>query len=108
MPAKNHPVNPITADPGSRCHHLDEMCILFDLSDSLGANIRDTLLGFVSDSEEGSRLTLQRNRNGFTVQVTGPVQRTSKGMSALAQLRELTDNLPAARGTGSGSGTTGD
>lgn len=97
MSTGNHLDKPTTEHSWPHCPHLDDTCLLFDMSNSLGINIRDTLLRFIGDSEEGSRLTLQRSRDGFTAQVTGPVQRTSRDAPTLQQLLELRNKLLATR-----------
>jgi hypothetical protein len=41
----------------------------------LGSNIQDILSSFIEGAEDGARLTLQKVRAGFTVQVVGAVRR---------------------------------
>ena len=72
------------------CAQLGSVCLLIPMAESLGDNIRDSLITFILNAEEGSRLSLQRNREGFTLQITGPVVRTSKGSGDLSRLKELT------------------
>ena len=71
------------------CAHLGNVCLLIPMGESIGDNIRDSLIAFILNGEKGSRLTLQRNQEGFTLQVTGPVVRTSKPSGDLARLKEL-------------------
>ena len=97
MTTGNHLDQPATQNSWPHCPHLGDLCLLFDMSNSLGTNIRDTLLGFIGDAEEGSRLTLQRSRDGFTAQVTGPVQRTSKDPATLERLSDLRNKMLATR-----------
>ena len=49
--------------------------------------------GFILAAEEGARLTLQRNRDGFTVQVTRAVLKTAKDPSDAPGLWALRSNL---------------
>ena len=97
MTTGNHLDEPTTQNSWPHCPHLGDLCLLFDMSNSLGTNIRDILLGFIGDAEEGSRLTLQRNRDGFTAQVTGPVQRTSRDTVTLERLQALQIKMLATR-----------
>ena len=52
--------------------------ILNELSQLFGTNILEMIIAFATDGEEGSRLTLQKNRDGFTVQVTGAVHKSDR------------------------------
>ena len=103
MSTKNHMAKPKPETDSPHCSPIGEICMLLDLNESLGTNIRDTLLNFLTGSQEGSRLTLQRNRVGFTAQVTGPVERTSRDGSTLQILQEVGDKLPKNRRTEAGS-----
>ena len=51
-------------------------CIGFDLMSRLGLKVNQVLMEFVWNSRDGSRLTIQKSRQGFTVQVTGEVHRS--------------------------------
>lgn len=55
-----------------------EVDILKELAQLFGTNILEIIIAFAVDGEEGSRLTLQKNRDGFTVQVTGAVHKTTQ------------------------------
>ena len=59
------------------CPYTGQDCIFQNLSQLLGANILGSLLSFILTTGEGTRLTLQRNKEGFTLQVTGPLQKTA-------------------------------
>lgn len=59
------------------CPYTEQDCIFCNMAQLLGGNILDSLLRFILTADKGARLTLQRNGDGFTLQVTGPVQRTS-------------------------------
>ena len=63
-------------EPWPYCADIKGTCLAYDMSLHLGASIESTLFSFVLGAEEGARLTLQKNRQGFTAQVTGAVQRT--------------------------------
>ena len=106
MTTGNHLDKPTTQNSWPHCPHLNDICFLYDMSNSLGTNILDTLLRFIDDAEEGSRLTLQRNRDGFTAQVTGPVQRTSKDAATLERLLELRNKMLATRQARAAAGPT--
>ena len=59
----------------------------------LGDAARVAVLRFILDAEEGARLTLQKNRVGFSVQVTGAVQRSDRESFGLAEARALRDTI---------------
>ena len=78
-----------------RCSLLDDTCLVFDIGNSLGNNLHETLLRFIVNAEPGSRLTLQRERSGFSAQWTGAVDRTAKGDLNVKRLKELRKELPS-------------
>ncbi len=84
------------------CPALDATCLMVDCVESMGESVLDTLMAFVRGAEDGSRLILQRNRDGFTVQVTGAVQKghtgTQMDIDDLRALRTRLDQIHA-RGT---------
>ena len=53
-------------------------CLVAQLAEVLGANILESIVDFSLTAFPGSRLSLQRNRSEFTLQVTGPIQRSAK------------------------------
>ncbi len=57
------------------CEALKGECIAHEVSEKVGQNLLSQFLAFVRRSEDGSRLMLQRNRDNFTIQVTGSVKR---------------------------------
>ncbi len=75
------------------CPYADRTCLLYDMAHSMGRNVHDTLVSFILAAEEGARLTLQRNRDGFTVQVTRAVQKTAKDPMNAPGLWALRPNL---------------
>ena len=69
--------------------------------ETTGQDVLDTLMAFIRGGEDGSRLTLQRNRDGFTVQVTGAVQKGYSGNEVdIAGLRALRTRLDNMNGRG--------
>lgn len=62
--------------PWPHCELLGGDCIGSDLVSMLGPGVNQVLMEFIWSSAEGSRLSLQKNRQGFTVQVTGAVHRS--------------------------------
>lgn len=67
------------------------------MSQALGANIQDLLMTFIWAGEPGARLTLQKNREGFTAQITGAVQKAAEVPLDLPRLQALRQRLtPAA------------
>ncbi len=57
-------------EDAEHCVYLDANCAVLDLAQRLGGNILTTFLLFVHSARPGDRLTLQRNRDGFSIQVT--------------------------------------
>ncbi len=78
-----------TCEDWPRCHQIDDLCPVFELSRILGTAVFDSLMEFSTSAQVGSRLTLQRNRNEFTSQVTGAVQRDRGDPINLDALRQL-------------------
>ena len=64
--------------PSSPCSLSGGHCIVAQLEKVLGANILESIVDFSLNGFPGSRLSLQRNRDEFTLQVTGPIQRSDK------------------------------
>jgi hypothetical protein len=59
----------------SSCPGPANYCPHYKMGAILGSNIQDILSSFVEGAEDGARLTLQKVRAGFTVQVVGAVRR---------------------------------
>lgn len=78
------------------CPYASRTCLLYEMAQSMGRNVHDTLVNFILAAEEGARLTLQRNRDGFTVQVTRAVQKTTKDPMNAPGLWVLRPNLEAS------------
>ena len=68
------------------CIVLERECIAHEVATRIGTDLLGQFLTFINSSEEGSRLILQRNRDSFTVQVTGAVHR---GVSEVPSLEDL-------------------
>jgi hypothetical protein len=68
------------------------------MSQALGANIQDLLMTFIYAGEAGARLTLQKNREGFTAQITGAVQKAAEEPLDLPRLQALRQRLAPAAG----------
>ena len=75
------------------CETFGDICPLHNLSEALGDDVLETLATFALASEPGARLVLQRNPEGFSTQVTGPVYRGSSGTEGLPRLRSLRKKL---------------
>ena len=71
------------------CPTIGGVCLTHDLAEALGGNILESLMTFVMEAEQGARLILQSNRDGFSLQFTGPVQRNTNGKPGLEELRIL-------------------
>ena len=85
--------NKIYREPNAFSAHLSlDVDVLKLLAQLFGMNILEIIIAFATDGEEGSRLTLQKNRDGFTVQVTGAVHKTKQEQldpQRLVGIREL-------------------
>ena len=81
-----------------QCDTAGGNCIGYGLADQLGPNINRELMDFIWKGEDGSRLSLQKNRQGFTLQVTGKVHR-SEGESevTLEQFKRLKMHLDSTK-----------
>lgn len=61
------------------CAYTDDGCAALHIAHSLGTNVFSTFLVFSGAAKVGDRLTLQRNREGFSVQVTRAVNGPASG-----------------------------
>ncbi|MBI1885446.1 MAG: hypothetical protein HYS09_03905 [Chloroflexi bacterium] len=84
--------------PWPYCADIEGTCLAYDMGRQLGASIESTLFSFIFSAEEGARLILQRNREGFTIQVTGAVQRTEGETFGRAEARALRRRLDLDEG----------
>lgn len=71
------------------CEHLGAQCLVYSLAKRLGTRPLARLVAFVAEAETGARLTLQRNRTEFTVQVTDAVERTEENRLGPVTFRQL-------------------
>ena len=89
--------NTVPARPGEarwpHCSSLGGLCPTYEMSQALGANIQDLLMTFIWAGEAGARLTLQKNRDGFTAQITGAVQKAAEEPLDLPRLQALRQRL---------------
>ena len=74
------------------CEVLDGDCLVAETGRFLGGDVLVRLLEFAWTAEVGSRLTLQRNPDGYSVQVTGAVHRAGS-VPGLEDLRALRVDL---------------
>ena len=72
-----------------RCERLEVECLVHALGKQLGADTLTRLVSFVATTGRGGRLTLQRNHEGFTVQVTDAVEHTREGRLTVDDARRL-------------------
>ena len=77
------------------CESLGGICPLYDMSALMGTTVFDAFMTFLWSAEPGARLTLQRNRDEFTLQVTGAVQRSGGEEISLEQLKSIRTRLDA-------------
>ena len=54
----------------SDCDSPLDPCPVIDLAAALGPRLYESFLSFILFGHRGARLTIQRNRDGFSVQVT--------------------------------------
>ena len=67
------------------CPDIADLCPIYKMAKTLGVDVQDILISFIGSAGDGSRMTLQKNQTGFTIQVTGPVKRTSEEAADLDQ-----------------------
>ena len=80
------------------CDQIEGICPLYEMSQKSGVSILDALMTFIWSAEPGARLTLQKNRDEFTLQVTGAVQRSGGEVIGLEQLKIIRARLDANEG----------
>ena len=78
-----------------QCPFLEGRCLLDQLGQALGPEILESLLAFTFEPQPGSRFSLQRNRNEFTAQITGPVARSTGPQVRLSDYQSIRRNLPS-------------
>ncbi len=81
------------------CPALRGNCPVYDSTRRLGLEIYEALMTFIWRAEAGSRLTLQKNKDEFTLQITGAVYRsggTTVNVNDLRQLRLKLDSSSSA------------
>ena len=71
------------------CSAVQGVCLAYDMGRFLGRGVLSGLLDFIFGAKDGARLSLQRNRSGFTLQVTEAMQRADDEPVALADVRAL-------------------
>ena len=75
------------------CGQIEGLCPLYEMSQKTGVSILDALMTFIWSGEPGSRLTLQKNRDELTLQVTAAVQRSGGEALDLEQLQKIGKGL---------------
>lgn len=65
------------------CPDVEDVCPIYSMARVLGTDVQSILVSFIGEADEGARLTLQKNQNGFTVQVTSAVKRGSESERTL-------------------------
>ena len=79
----------VSGRPWPHCEAIGEMCLVYQVGRFLGPEIATAVSDFILTAQDGARLTLQRNHEGFTLQVTGAVQRGAGEAFGLAEVKEL-------------------
>jgi len=75
------------------CPQFEGDCLLHLIGQALGPEIMESLVTFILTPLPGSRLSLQRNQNEFTSQITGPVAHSSGTSVGLSEYRALQRKL---------------
>ncbi len=86
--------SPNSSPPWPYCPMIGGRCLIEELGEALGSEILETLVTFILAPQPGARLSLQRNQNEFTSQLTGPVTRTADTASGLSDYQALRRQLP--------------
>ena len=79
------------------CPFLESRCLLDELGQALGPENMEALMTFILVVQPGSRLSLQRNQNEITSQLTGPVLRGSSDQVALSDFQDLLPKLTQSK-----------
>ena len=79
------------------CDQIEGLCPLYEMSQRTGVSILDVLMTFIWRGEPGSRLTLQANRDEWTLQITGAVQRSGGEGLDLEQLQNIGRGLGSTK-----------
>ena len=81
-----------------KCPVVGGNCVEYDLATLLGQSVNVILQEFIWNRAEGSRLTLQRNKQGFSVQVTGEVHRSEdQNITGVEQFKEFRRHLDSLK-----------
>ena len=75
--------------PWPHCPAIGGTCLAYNVGRCLGPEIATAVTEFIFNARDGARLTLQRNHEDFTLQVTGAVQRGTHDTFDLSKLRDL-------------------
>ncbi len=82
------------------CERLQGDCLLHEAEVGLGEHLYEAFMAFVNANDEGGRLMLEKDENGFYLAITGAVDRTSAAKPDFEQLRAIRRQLDAAGGPG--------
>jgi len=88
--------------PWPHCEAIGGTCLAYSVGRCLGPEIATAVSEFIFNAREGARLTLQRNQEGFSLQVTGAVQRGDGDAFDLAKVKELRRRLERLASPGAG------
>ena len=81
------------------CPDLFGDCLVYGSTQRLGLEIYEALMAFIWSAEAGSRLTLQKNKDEFTLQITGAVYRSGDTLMDVNDLRQLRHKLDSLSST---------
>ncbi len=77
------------------CESLEDICPLYDMSALMGVSVFEALMTFLWTAEPGARLTLEKNLDDFTLQITGAVQRGGEEAITLQQVQNIRARIDA-------------
>ena len=75
------------------CAPIGGMCVPYEVEQYLGEGVGMAILNFILTAGEGARLILQKNKDGFSVQITEAVLRGERKPLELAHVRALRERL---------------
>jgi len=75
------------------CAFIGGTCVAYEVEQYLGEGVGMAIVNFILTAGEGARLILQKNKDGFSVQVTEAVLRGERKPLELAQVRALRQRL---------------
>lgn len=99
--AQTHRMGEVTGqDQWPYCAPIGGVCVAYEVERRLGDDVGMAILNFILAAGEGARLILQKNKDGFSVQVTEAVLKGREQPLELAHVRALRERLDVGKARG--------